>query len=96
MSRNVGKKSVGLVQRESRSQRVEEKGCEREGEKRKEDKELRETGGGIIEKELKPAVSGRVVESVKLAADLSVNCLLKRDGDDRVSVGSVCNVQLMN
>ena len=92
----LGKKSVGLVQRESRSQRVEEKGCEREGEKRKEDKELRETGGGIMEKELKPVVSGRVVESVKLAADLSVNCLLKRDGDDRVSVGSVCNVQLMN
>jgi len=27
-----------------------------------------------MEKELKPVVSGRVVESVKLAADLSVNC----------------------
>ena len=43
----LGKKSVGFVQWESRSQRVEEKGCEREGEKRKEDKELRETGGGM-------------------------------------------------
>ena len=35
----LGKKSVGLVQRESRSQRVEEKGCEREGEKRRDVKE---------------------------------------------------------
>ena len=75
---------------------MEEKGCEREGEKKKEDKELRGTGGGSVEKELKPAVNGRAVESVKLAADLSVNCLLERDGDDPVSRGSVCNVQLMN